>query len=60
MSKNNNMSCGASGGIYGVGMLGALVYFFQHAATFSEYIFGFLKALLWPGFIVYQLFDFLN
>ncbi|MCA9388215.1 hypothetical protein KC644_00455 [Candidatus Berkelbacteria bacterium] len=62
MSKDNCKNYGGvcGGGIYGVGMIGALVYFFNQADSFGGYIFAILKALIWPGFLVYQLFNFLN
>ena len=52
-----NTGCGA---VYGLGFVGALVYFIQHANTFLDGVIGFLKALVWPGFIVYKLLEFLK
>ena len=46
--------------VYGMGMIGALVYFLQHATTFSSGAQGVLKALFWPGFLVYELLRFLR
>jgi hypothetical protein len=46
---------GASGGLYGLGMIGAAVYFIGHAATFWVGLLGLLKALVWPAFVVYEL-----
>jgi hypothetical protein len=54
--KNN----GASGGVYGLAFIGALVYYFQQATTFWDYVIGFLKALVWPAFLVYELLKFLK
>ncbi len=55
------MHCGAgSGAVYGLGLVGAAVYYLQHATTLWEGIFGFLKALVWPAFIVYRLLEFLK
>jgi hypothetical protein len=46
---------GAGGGaVYCMGLIGALVYFLQHAATFQEGVFGVLKAIVWPALLVYQ------
>jgi len=47
-----------NGAVYGLGFLGAAVYFISHATTFSMGVIGFLKALVWPGFLVYQAFEF--
>ena len=46
---------GASGGLYGLGMIGAAVYFIGHAATFWAGVLGLLKALVWPAFVVFEL-----
>ena len=52
---------GNTGGmIYSLGFIGAVVYYFQHADTFGQYIVGFLKALVWPAFLVHQVLEFLN
>lgn len=44
---------------YGLGFIGAVVYFIQHADTFRAGVLGFLKALVWPAFLIYELFKFL-
>lgn len=51
---------GVSGGAYGLGFIGALVYFLQHANTFWLVILGILKAIVWPGFLVYKLLQFIG
>ncbi len=53
-------SCGPSSAVYGLGFIGALVYFIQQAANFGEGVLGVLKAIVWPAFLVYKLFQFLN
>lgn len=51
---------GGSGSAYGLGWLGAFIYYIQHAATFGDGVLGFLKALVWPALLVYHLFSFLK
>lgn len=46
---------GASSAGYGLGFIGAAVYFIGHAASFWGGVLGFLKALVWPAFVVYEL-----
>ncbi len=55
MSKgmNNNASGGA---VYGLGLIGAAVYFISNATGFWLGVLGFLKALVWPAFFVYETF----
>ncbi|GAA4745807.1 hypothetical protein [Flavisolibacter ginsenosidimutans] len=46
--------------VYGFGFLGAAIYFIQHAAGFWMGVLGFLKAIVWPVFLVYKLLEFLK
>ena len=48
---------GASGGgaVYGLGLIGALVYYWQHASGFLAHVGAVLEAILWPAFVVYDL-----
>ena len=50
-------AAGASGGLYGLGFLGAAIYFIGHAASFWMGVLGFLKAIVWPAFLVYKLLE---
>lgn len=56
----NGTAAGAAGGAYGLGLIGAAVYFIGHAATFWAGVLGFLKALVWPAFVVYKLMEHLG
>ena len=58
--KNNKANQGVSGGIYGLGWVGALVYYIGHAASFWGGVLGFLKSLVWPAFLVYELLKYLG
>jgi hypothetical protein len=56
-NKNNTKgNQGVAGGIYGLGWIGALVYYISYATGFWDGVIGFLKALVWPAFLVYELF----
>jgi len=55
--KDANQS--GANAIYGLGFLGAAIYFIGHAATFWAGVLGFLKAIVWPVFLVYEAFKFL-
>lgn len=60
MAKGENcmkyMHGGAGGGgaVYGLGFIGAAVYYIQHAATFGDGVFGVLKAIVWPALLIYR------
>lgn len=55
--KNRNQSGPA---IYGLGFVGALIYFIQTATGFWIGVLGFFKAVFWPAFLVYYLLEFLK
>lgn len=40
--------------IYGLGLIGAAVYYISAATGFWMGVLGFLKALVWPAFLVYE------
>jgi hypothetical protein len=42
------------GAVYGLGMIGALVYFFGSATSGGDYILAFPKAMFWPAILVYR------
>ncbi|HNW27982.1 MAG TPA: hypothetical protein PKN50_05875 [Spirochaetota bacterium] len=47
----------ASGGtVYGLGFIGAAVYFISNATGFWMGVLGFLKAIVWPAILVYEAF----
>jgi len=48
------------GAAYGLGFIGAAVYFIAKATGFWIGVLGFLKAIVWPAFLVYGLFKFLG
>ena len=50
---------GAAGAVYGMGFIGAVVYFIGHATGFWVGVLGILKAIIWPALLVYQTFAFL-
>jgi len=52
--KNHVCGCGSSGAVYGLGLIGAAVYYISNATGFWMGVVGFLKALVWPAFLVYQ------
>lgn len=46
----------AGGAVYGMGLIGALVYFWQQADSFGGRLRAVLKAVVWPAFLVYEAF----
>lgn len=52
--KGGDKMKSSGGPIYGIGVIGAAIYFLQHATTFEAVVVGLAKAVFWPGVIVYQ------
>jgi len=46
--------------VYGLGVIGAAIYFISNAATFWVGVLGVLKALVWPAFVVYEILRFFH
>lgn len=53
-------SCGSGGALYGLGVIGAAVYFLQHAASLWEGVVGIIKAFFWPSLILYRVLEMLK
>jgi len=51
---------GTPGCVYGLGVIGAAMYYIQLAPTFWAGVIGFLKALVWPAYLVYEAFKYLG
>lgn len=60
LAKQHHGQGSNSGGVYGLGLIGAWVYYFQKAQTNEERVKAFFKGLVWPAFLVYELFSFLK
>ncbi|HUC20468.1 MAG TPA: hypothetical protein VMR98_03175 [Candidatus Polarisedimenticolaceae bacterium] len=58
MVKHQGKAMGG-GAVYGLGLIGALVFYVQHAVGFGGFIVAVLKALVWPAFLVYDLLSFM-
>ena len=54
MKENCNKSHAGSGAVYGLGFIGAAIYFISTATGFWMGVLGFLKAIVWPAFLVYE------
>ena len=49
-----------AGAVYGLGFIGAAIYFISTATSFWMGVLGFLKAIVWPVFMIYEAFKFLG
>ena len=51
--SSKSAGAGPSGALYGLGILGAWVYFWQQADGFRWYLWAVLEGLVWPAFMVF-------
>jgi hypothetical protein len=51
---------GASEAVYGLGLIGAMVYYLTHATTFLMGVLGFFKAIVWPAMLVYEVLKYMH
>lgn len=58
--KNKCYNHGGGGAIYGLGVIGAAVYFIQHATDSGMAILGIFKAIFWPAILMYRLLGYLK
>ena len=52
--KSNNAQA-----IYGLGMIGAMVFYIQNSTGLAGFFVAVFKGLVWPAFLVYDLLNFL-
>jgi hypothetical protein len=45
---------GSASAVYGLGFIGAAIYFISTATGFWMGALGLLKAIVWPAFLVYE------
>ena len=59
-STNASSVCNGGGGMYCLGFVGAAIYYISTATGFWNGVLGFLKAIVWPVFLVYELLKFIG
>ena len=62
MAHSRRSHTGAAGGgaVYGLGVIGALVYFIQSGTSFWDGLYGVFQAVVWPAYLVYGLLHWLK
>jgi hypothetical protein len=52
----SNANAGAAGGgaVYGLGFIGALVYYIGSATSFWDGLYGVFQSIFWPAYFVYE------
>jgi len=52
--RNYHQASASGGAVYGLGVIGAAIYFISQATTFWIGVLGFLKAIVWPAILVFE------
>ena len=60
MSRGQRSNNGGGEAVYGMGLIGALVWTWQQANGLGEHLVGILKSFVWPAFLVYDAFKALH
>lgn len=58
--KKDYQNNASSGAVYGLGFIGASIYYISTATGFWMGVFGFFKAIVWPAFLVYEALKYLG
>ena len=53
--RRQNGAPASGGAVYGLGMIGAMVYFLRTAVSTQDYLLAIPKAGVWPALLVYKL-----
>jgi len=56
MSSKSRKVGTSSDAVYGLGFIGAAIYFITAASSFWMGVLGFFKAIVWPAFLIYEAF----
>ena len=54
MEKKNYYRPQGCNAVYGLGFIGAAIYFISLATNFWMGVLGILKAIVWPAFLIYE------
>jgi hypothetical protein len=57
MNRDGTGAAASGGALYGLGIFGAWVYFWQQADTFGEHVLAIGQGIVWPALMVYQAFS---
>lgn len=60
MKCETSKSVPQAGAVYGIGFVGAVIYFIVQAASFWAGVLGVLKAIVWPAIMVCEVFKYIG
>lgn len=60
MEKKSSGNAATGGAVYGLGFLGAVIYYISVATGFWVGVLGVLKAIVWPAFLVFEVLKYIG
>ena len=58
--KESAQSNAQNNAVYGLGLLGAAIYYISTATSFWMGVIGVLKAIVWPAFLVFEILKYIG
>ncbi|MEQ8551048.1 MAG: hypothetical protein RLQ12_11095 [Cyclobacteriaceae bacterium] len=58
--KSEGIHSHSGNAVYGMGLIGAAIYYISTASGFWMGLLGLLKAIVWPAFLVYEWLQYLG
>lgn len=58
--KSERINSHSGNAVYGLGFIGAAIYYISTASSFWMGLLGLLKAIVWPVFLVYEWLQYLG
>ena len=55
--SRGNAGAAGGGAVYGIGMIGALIYYIGSATSFLDGLYGVFQAVFWPAYLVWEALD---
>ncbi|GCE76090.1 hypothetical protein [Cellulomonas biazotea] len=55
MAKGSDAGGAGGGAVYGLGLIGAAVYYFSQGEGFWDFVLAIPKAIVWPAIVVFEL-----
>jgi hypothetical protein len=60
MASDKGRGAAGAGAVYGLGFIGAIVYYIASATGFWDGAYGVFQALVWPAYFVYDVLHYIH
>ena len=63
--SNHRCNCHHGGGgsscaVYGIGLIGAFIYYYPQCVVFTDYLMAILKSFAWPALLIFKAYTMLQ